>query len=282
MYEHTFDHMAPRFTEEEARTAIAESRSWAESLRWLSYCHTGDNPKTLKKWAERWGISTDHFDSAAISSAALRRSNKAIPLEEILVEESTYNRAHLKRRLYEAGLKQPVCELCDQGEIWRGKRMALILDHINGKRADNRIENLRIVCPNCAATLETHCGENKRGLPRLPALRDCALCGVQFAPKYWDHRYCSRRCGTHARPKIGVPLPTKRKVERPAPEQLLAEVLKMGYRAVGRKYGVSDTAVRKWLRQYERELALSEGRDPTKVAIPRRTWPNRRRGREVA
>jgi hypothetical protein len=54
--------MAPRFTEEEARLAIGRSRSWAESLRRLGYCHTGSNPKTLKKWAIQWGIATDHFD----------------------------------------------------------------------------------------------------------------------------------------------------------------------------------------------------------------------------
>jgi transposase-like protein len=48
----------------------------------------------------------------------------------------------------------------------------------------------------------------------------------------------------------------------------------MGYSAVGRKYGVSDTAIRKWIRQYERERAIREGRDPKVVEIPRRTWPN--------
>jgi transposase-like protein len=81
---------------------------------------------------------------------------------------------------------------------------------------------------------------------------------------------------------IGVPLPTSRKVERPPHHQLLHEVLEMGYRAVGRKYGVSDTAIRKWLRQYERERALDEGRDPKAVEIPTRTWPNRRRDEEEA
>jgi hypothetical protein len=274
--------MAPRFTEHEARKAIGESRSWAESLRRIGYCHTGANPKTLKKWAERWGISTDHFDSAGTSTEALRRSNEPIPLENILVEGSTYNRAHLKRRLYEAGLKVPICELCGQGEIWRWRRLALILDHVNGTRDDNRIENLRIVCPNCAATFDTHCGGNKRGLPRLPAFRDCALCGRQFSPKYWGHRYCSRRCGTRARPKVRVHPPRARKVERPPHKQLLQEVLDVGYRAVGRKYGVSDVAVRKWLRRYEREQAIAEGRDPDVIRIPTRTWPNRRRARKAA
>jgi hypothetical protein len=269
--------MAPRFTEEEARKAIAQSRSWAEALRQLGYCHTGANPETLKKWAGIWGIDTDHFDGAAVSNEALRRSTRKIPLGDVLVEGSTYNRSRLKRRLYEEGLKEPVCELCGQAELWKGKRMSLILDHINGDRTDNRLENLRIVCPNCAATLDTHCGGNKKGTPRLPAFRSCAACGIQFSPKYWDHRFCSRKCGTGAQPKIGVPLLSKRKVERPPHEQLLQEVLEMGYRAVGRKYGVSDTAVRKWLRQYEREAALRDGRDPKVVEIPTRTWPNRRR-----
>lgn len=75
--------MAPRFTEEEARNAIAESRSWAESLRRLDYCPTGSNPATLKKWARRWGISTDHFDAAAVRNETLRRQVKQAPLEEV-------------------------------------------------------------------------------------------------------------------------------------------------------------------------------------------------------
>ena len=262
--------------------AIASSRSWAESLRRLGYCHTGANPRTLKKWAGVWRIDTGHFDPAAARTEALRRSNRKIALKEVLVEGSTYSRSHLKRRLYEEGLKRPKCELCGQRETWQGKRMSLILDHINGVRTDNRIENLRIVCPNCAATLETHCGSNKKGTPKLPALRECALCRRQFSPNYWDHRYCSRECGARARSSIGVAVPTSRKVERPPHQQLLNEVLEMGYRAARRKYGVSDTAVRKWLRQYEREIALSQERDPGIVQIPTRTWPNRRRNQKAA
>ncbi|HSJ18840.1 MAG TPA: hypothetical protein VK920_12170 [Solirubrobacterales bacterium] len=71
-------------------------------------------------------------------------------------------------------------------------------------------------------------------------------------------------------------------MERPPYEQLRAELEELGYLAVGRKYGVSDNAIRKWVRQYERERAIAEGRDPTVVEIPRRTWPNRRRDRDGA
>jgi hypothetical protein len=240
---------APRFSEDEARAAIAAAYSWSEALRRLGYCPTGGNPRTLKKWALRWGISTSHFNSGAASTAGLRRRPK-VALQEILVQGSTYSRGHLKDRLYEEGLKQPVCECCGQEEIWQGRRMSMILDHINGVRDDNRLENLRIVCPNCAATLDTHCG---RKHPLRLRDRRCERCGATFQPKYRDHRYCSRVCGTRW-DRRGTDRPGARRAARPPYEQLLEEIECLGYTGVGRKYGVSDSAVRKWVRFDENEI----------------------------
>src|SRR3954462_14763862 len=129
----------PGFTEEAARAAIAESKSWTEALRRLGYCPSGGNPATLKKYAVIWRISTDHFDPYRGVMERIRKPG--LSLEEILVEHSTYSRSNLKRRLYEAGLKRPRCEMCGQGEIWRGRHMSMILDHMNGVRNDNRLEN---------------------------------------------------------------------------------------------------------------------------------------------
>ena len=129
--------------------------------------------------------------------------------------------------------------------------MALILDHVNGVGDDNRLENLRIVCPNCAATFDTHCGRNK---PRPPRERACKRCGETFVTERRSQTYCSPSCG-HRWDRSGVPRPAARRVERPPYEQLLREIAESSYRAVGRKYGVSDNAIRKWLRQYEREAA---------------------------
>jgi hypothetical protein len=238
------------YSEEEARTAIAASSSWAESLRRLGLCTTGGAWRVLKKHAQAWEISTDHFDPDGARIRNLRRTQK--PLDEVLVEGSTYPRKDIKRRLLAEGLKQARCELCGQDEVWQGKPMAMILDHINGVRDDNRLENLRIVCPNCAATLDTHCGRRNR-ITR--AKRSCLRCQKSFVPKSGSQRYCSRRCGvrwdrSHLR---GRPIPASRKVERPPYDTLLGEIKKIGYSAVGRKYGVSDNAVRKWVRFYERE-----------------------------
>ena len=135
---------APRFTEGELREAIKASRSWAATLRHLRYRSKGGNWKTIKKYAALWEIDTSHFDPHAESLEGLRRSWKTPrPLTDLLVEGSTISSNELKRRLYAAGLKQPICELCGQGEIWRVHRMAMILDHINGIPNDNRLQNLQ-------------------------------------------------------------------------------------------------------------------------------------------
>ena len=65
----------------------------------------------------------------------------------------------LKRRLIEQGLKETRCELCGL-DTWNGQPIPLELDHINGKRDDNRLDNLRVLCPNCHAQTPTYRGRN--------------------------------------------------------------------------------------------------------------------------
>lgn len=229
--------------DDEIRRAVAQAVSYADALRRLGLRAAGGNHAMLKRHIARLEISTAHFDD---SWRAPRRTAK--PLEEVLVEHSSYHRGHLKTRLYEAGLKERCCELCGQGEIWRGEAMALILDHVNGVHDDHRLENLRIVCPNCNATLATHCG--RRGsLPLEDA--ECHLCGRLFRPKARSQRFCSRTCGSR-RPRVGEPQPGRRRVPRPPLAQLREEIASLGWSGTGRKYGVSDNAVRKWVRMAER------------------------------
>jgi hypothetical protein len=104
----------PPFSEADARAAIAGSNCWADALRALGYQVKGANYRTLQRWAGRWSISTDHFDP----HIGRRRAGQAqeIPLSQVLVEGSTYNRYSLKRRLVAVGLLDALCELCGQDE----------------------------------------------------------------------------------------------------------------------------------------------------------------------
>jgi hypothetical protein len=239
----------PAYTESELREVVARSTSLSQVVRHFGLRTAGGNFRQLRRWLETWEISIEHFTLEWSMPPRERR-----PLEAILVERSTYSRGTLKHRLYDEGLKQRRCELWGQGEIWLGRRLALILDHVNGVANDNRLENLRIVCPNCAATFDTHCGRQNR---KLDVEQACSYCGRTFRVRHRGQRYCSRQCGTHA-PKPGHRLAARR-VERPPYEELVAEVAATSWSAVGRKYGVSDNAVRKWVRAYECERAASGG-----------------------
>lgn len=228
----------PRFTENELRIATQKSSTVAEILRNLEMCETGNNYLTIKKYLRLWNIETKHFSTP--SERAVKYLNKPPkPLVEILTRNGSYNRTNLKKRLYEAGLKKPICQICGQDENWRGKRISLILDHINGIRNDNRLENLRILCPNCNATLETHCGKQ--------AKNKCTGCSKL---KPLKRKYCSLDC--YRKNGKRELMFDKRKVERPRYETLIKEINQSSYSAVSRKYGVSDNAIRKWIKTYQK------------------------------
>jgi hypothetical protein len=247
----------PRYTEHEARAAVGASSSYAEALRKLGVRAAGGNHRTLRKYVEIWRIPTGHFDPDRARNEALRR--EPIALERILVEGSSYSRSHLKARLFKHGLKVRRCELCGQGELWQGTRMSLILDHRNGIADDNRLANLRIVGPNCAATLDTHCGRQNK-LERDSRL--CLHCHHEFWPAYASQSYCSRHCALHRKGEWRA-RPVARKVDRPPHNHLLREIRTLGFAGTGRRYGVSDNAVRKWLLAYEHEqLRVQRTEDP--------------------
>jgi hypothetical protein len=113
---------------------------------------------------------------------------------------------------------------------------------------DNRLENLQIVCPNCAATLDTHCGRN------VLLVRTCSVCHEPFQPIHSRQRHCSKLCSCRSEPNRLRAIEA-RWVERPPYERLMREIGETSWSAVGRKYGVSDNAVRKWVRWYEAEAA---------------------------
>lgn len=87
--------------------------------------------------------------------------NEKFSLDKIFVENSSYARQHIKRRILENNLIDYVCACCNIGPEWNGKPMTLILDHINGVNNDNRLENLRFVCSNCDSQLDTYKSKNR-------------------------------------------------------------------------------------------------------------------------
>lgn len=91
-------------------------------------------------------------------------ANRAIDLNEILEgKHPQYQTFKLKNRLYSEGTKTNRCEICNI-DSWNGKSIQCELDHINGNSSDHRLENLRIICPNCHSQTNTFRAKNIKPL----------------------------------------------------------------------------------------------------------------------
>lgn len=150
--------------------AVAESLSLGETLRRLGLSHTGNSRTRLRTAIECLGLSTAHFTPNGRSSE--RKKAAAKPLAEHLVLGSRIASTVLKERLWAAGLLPRYCQLCGQGEVWNDQPLVLQLDHCNGNRRDNRIGNLRILCPNCHSQTDTFAGRALRRV--MPVVKSAA------------------------------------------------------------------------------------------------------------
>lgn len=92
------------------------------------------------------------------------RTEGKIPLSEILEgKHPSYQTFKLKKRLLEEGIKENECEVCHQDGMWQGKPLNCELDHIDGDDSNHKLENLRMICPNCHSQTETYRAKNRKG-----------------------------------------------------------------------------------------------------------------------
>lgn len=148
--------------EYQLREAVRNSTSWSGVMRCLNLAVAGNSVQGVKVIANQLGLDVSHFKGHGWSKGLTNMPSppQTISLSEILVEQSKYTSSKdLKRRLFKTGLEEKRCESCLNTQ-WMGGEIPLQLDHVNGKRSDNRIENLRILCPNCHALTPTWGGRN--------------------------------------------------------------------------------------------------------------------------
>lgn len=142
--------------------AAQKSTSIRQVIKALGLRPAGGNYKQIEKFLSFYRIDTKHFKGRGWKKGVIGLHTPRIPLEQILKKNSNFQSFKLKNRLFQVGLKKPQCEKCGWAEKSVDGRLPLELDHINGNSKDNRIENLRILCPNCHSLQATHRGLNSR------------------------------------------------------------------------------------------------------------------------
>lgn len=155
-----------------------------------------------------------------------------IPLAELLTVGTYRSTNSFKKRLIKEGVLINKCYECGLDAHWNGKQLSLQLDHINGDNTDNRIENLRILCPNCHSQTKTFSRSKSQAKRNIV----CPKCGSK---KYHTSKTCVS-CRDYGK---------QTKIKWLSVDEVQSMVNELGFSATGRKLGVSDNAVRKFLKR---------------------------------
>lgn len=186
--------------------------------------HSGNNNIIVKNRLQKYQIDYSHFSPY---QHVIKRNEKNVFMKNSTASQSTLRKWHLKGRY-----TPYKCSICNMEPFWQGKKLTLILDHINGSNHDNRLENLRWVCPNCNQQLETTGFKGGAKDHKLHKKYYCIECGKEVTYK---RRYC-HKCASKL----------TRKAERPSREKLKELIRNFSFTKIGDSFGVSGNAIRKW------------------------------------
>lgn len=140
--------------------AVPLCHSVMEVCRKVGLCETGYGHSKMRAKIQSLGLDTTHFGKnrpRVLGTAGYKQD-----IDSLLTPGVSRSTVNLKKRLLQEGLLQERCVSCGAPPIWCGKPLTLHLDHINGDSKDHRLENLRLLCPNCHSQTLTYAGRNKR------------------------------------------------------------------------------------------------------------------------
>lgn len=241
---------------EEFKEIVANSKTIREIFSHFGLTNKGSNYKTLSNRIIFENIDTSHLKKSMPPVVKGIR-----PLRDILIENCSYNRSNLKRRLLSEKLIEYICADCGLVPYWNNKKLCLQLDHKNGISNDNRLDNLQFLCPNCHSQTDSFAGKNKRYIV-IHAPRDITVpLNSTDVRRYSKKEFCkidnlcldcnkkirktSKRClGCASQMRRGL----YEKIIWPSSNDLLESVNKFGFVKTGKILGVSDNAVKKRLK----------------------------------
>ena len=228
---------ARTWTDEHLKEAVVTSKTFSEVARKLGLLTYGTNTKTIKKYIAKLNLSTQHFLSVKEQLQEARKLLKSKSHDQIFCQNNM-DRKYIKSVIIKYNLIEYKCEQCHIHE-WLGTRLSLHLDHKNGINNDNRLENLRFLCPNCHSLTDTYCGKSLTGINRKLKTR-CQDCNQEIYRN-------SSRC------KSCVAKNRKTKILWPNIDDLNLLISELGYTGAAKRLGVSANGIKKRIRKLSAE-----------------------------
>ncbi|UQA95208.1 HNH endonuclease signature motif containing protein [Streptomyces halobius] len=160
-----FEREGAKWTREILQAAVSAATNMCEVLRHLGLEVVGGQHTHISRRIKAYGIDTSHFTTVVRAENMRDRRRRHAP-GEILVEDLSAHPKRtpsnrVKRAMLELGIEER-CALCGIEAVWLGEPLPLEVDHIDGDWRDNRVENLRLLCPNCHAVTDTWCRGGRR------------------------------------------------------------------------------------------------------------------------
>ena len=247
-----------RYSDADFAEAIKTSISIRGALIKLGVAPHGGSYKTFNLRLLKLGVDASHFLGEAHLKGKNNTHVKKLSMSDILMPNSSrVLNTSLKQRIIDAGLLKNECSnpKCSIKNDWLGEPIVLHVDHINGDHFDHRIENLRLLCPNCHSQTATYCSKNN-GINQ-PKIRKsefiaqpdhtCESCGDVLIRG--DSKNC-RTCYNRNRKLLrNYTQPTK--IVWPTIEELLKKLETISHLALAKELGVSDNAIRKHIKKLQ-------------------------------
>ncbi|MFF0749030.1 HNH endonuclease [Streptomyces sp. NPDC004267] len=156
-----FEREGVKWTREVLAEAVAASTNMCEVLRRLGVEIVGGHHTHISRRIKTYDIDTSHFRTPSQKGKVWRpRTPEALLVEQSGPHPRRIPSDRIAWALAESGVREQ-CAMCDTGPVWRGRPLPLEVDHMDGNWRDNRIENLRFLCPNCHSTTDTYRGRGK-------------------------------------------------------------------------------------------------------------------------